>query len=150
MSDYDVVLKEIEPQLVASIREVIPNYAAIGPLFAELYAYLGQHGAGGIAVGIDHNGEYKEIDPEMEAAVYLAAPVPDDGRVRVHTLPGATVAATIHRGPWEGLPAAYSALMVWIKTSGYTPCGPGREIYLQQAETPDAHVTEIQIPVCRQ
>ncbi|RRR75653.1 MAG: hypothetical protein EI684_04210 [Candidatus Viridilinea halotolerans] len=150
MSDYDVVLKEIEPQLVAGIREVIPNYAAIGPLFNELYAYLGPHGAGGIAVGIDHNEGYKEVDPDMEAAAYLTAPVPEGGRVRVYTLPGATVAATIHRGTWEGLPAAYTALMDWIKAGGYTPCGASREIYLEQAETPDAHVTEIQIPVCRQ
>jgi DNA-binding transcriptional MerR regulator len=150
MSDYDVVLKEIEPQLVAGIREVIPNYAAIGPLFAELYAYLGQHGTGGLAVGIDHNEEYKERDPEMEAAVYLATPVPEGGRVQVHTLPGGTVASTIHRGSWESLAAAYTALMVWLQTSGYAPCGPSRELYLHQAETPDAHVTEIQIPVIRQ
>jgi DNA-binding transcriptional MerR regulator len=150
MSDYDVVLKEIEPQLVAGIRAVIPNYAAIGPLFDELYAYLGRHGAGGLAVGIDHNEEYKEHDPEMEAAAYLTTPVPEDGRVRVYTLPGGTVASTIHRGPWEGLSQAYTALMVWLETSGYAPCGPSRELYLHQAETPAAHVTEIQIPVRRQ
>jgi effector-binding domain-containing protein len=102
-----------------------------------------------LAVGIDHNDEYKEQDPEMEAAVYLAALVPEGGRVRVHTLPGGLVATTMHRGPWEGMPAAYTALMVWLKTSGYAPCGPSRELYLHQAETPDAHVTEIQIPVHR-
>jgi DNA-binding transcriptional MerR regulator len=55
MAGYDVVLKEIAPQPVAGIRSVIPNYAAIGGLFDELYAYLGARGAGGMAVGIDHN-----------------------------------------------------------------------------------------------
>jgi DNA-binding transcriptional MerR regulator len=149
MSDYDVVLKEVEPQLVAGIRAVIPNYAAIGSLFDELYASLGRHGAGGLAVGIDHNDEYKERDPEMEAVVYLAAPVPEGGRVRVYTLSGGTVASTIHRGPWEGMTQAYTALMVWLETSGYAPCGPSRELYLHQAEPPDVHVTEIQIPVTR-
>ncbi|MEI7769192.1 MAG: MerR family transcriptional regulator [Chloroflexales bacterium] len=147
MSDYDVVLKEVEPQLVAGIRSVIPSYGAIGALFEELYAYLGQHGAGGMAVGIDHNEEYKERDPEMEAAAYLTAPVPEGGRVQVYTLPGGTVASTIHRGPWEGLSQAYAALMVWLQASGYTPSGASRELYLQQGATPDANVTEVQIPV---
>jgi DNA-binding transcriptional MerR regulator/predicted transcriptional regulator YdeE len=149
MSDYDVVLKDVEPQLVAGIRSVIPHYGAIGPLFDELYAYLGQHGAGGLAVGIDHNTEYKERDPDMEAIAYLTAPVPASDRVRVYTLPGGTVASTIHRGPWEEMSRAYGALMAWLQGSGYTPSGPSRELYLHQAPTPDAHVTEIQIPVSR-
>jgi DNA-binding transcriptional MerR regulator len=147
MSDYDVVLKQVEPQLVAGIRSVIPSYGAIGALFDELYAYLGQHGAGGMAVGIDHNEEYKERDPEMEATAYLAAPVPEGGRVRVYTLPGVTVASTIHRGPWEGLSQAYTALMVWLQASDYTPSGASRELDLHQGATPDANVTEVQIPV---
>lgn len=149
MSEYDVVLKELEPQLVAGIRAVIPSYGAIGPLFDELFAYLGRHGAGGLAVGIDHNEEYKERDPDMEAAAYLTGPVPEGGRVRVYTLPGGTVASTIHRGPWEGMSQAYTALMVWLEPSGYTPCGASRELYLHQGESPEDHVTEIQIPVTR-
>jgi effector-binding domain-containing protein len=75
--------------------------------------------------------------------------VPEGGRVKVSTLPGGAVASTIHRGPWEGMSAAYTALMVWLQTSGYAPCGPSRELYLQQGERPEEHVTEIQIPVSR-
>lgn len=149
MSAYDVVVKDVEPQLVAGIRSVIPNYAAIGPLFDELYAHLGRHGAGGLAVGIDHNEEYKERDPDMEAVVYLTAPVPEGGRVKVYTLPGGSVASTIHRGAWEGMTAAYTALAEWLQSSGYAPSGPSRELYLQQGAVPEEHVTEIQIPVRR-
>lgn len=149
MSSYDVVLKEIAPQLVAGIRSVIPSYGAIGGLFDELYAYLGAHGAGGLAVGIDHNTEYMERDPEMEAAAYLEAPVPEGSRVKVYTLPGGTVASTIHKGPYEGLSQAYAALMAWLGPSGYQPVGPSRELYLHMGETPEGHVTEVQIPVSR-
>ena len=42
-------------------------------------------------------------------------------RVRVSTLSGGTVTSTIHRGPWEGMTQAYTALMVWLETSGYAP-----------------------------
>jgi DNA-binding transcriptional MerR regulator len=149
MSGYDVVVKELGPQLVAGIRAVIPTYEAIGGLFDELYAYLGQHGAGGLLVGIDHNPGYMEHDPDMEAAAYLEAPVPEGGRVKVHTLPGGAVASTIHRGAYEDLSKAYEALMVWMQGSGYQPVGPSRELYLHMGETPDGHVTEVQIPVAR-
>jgi DNA-binding transcriptional MerR regulator/predicted transcriptional regulator YdeE len=149
MSDYDVVLKELEPQLVAGIRSVIPSYGAIGALFDELLAYLRTHGTGGLAVGLDHNDEYKERDPDMEAVAYLAAPVPEGGRVKVYTLPAVTVASTIHRGPWEEMSRAYAALMSWLQTSGYTPCGASRELYHHMGATPAEHVTEIQIPVTR-
>ncbi len=149
MTSYDVVLKEVPPQLAAGIRSVIPSYGGIGSLFDELYAYLGPHGAGGLAVGIDHNTEYMERDPDMEAATYLAAPVPEGGRVKVYTLPGGSVASTIHKGPYDQLGQAYAALMAWLGPSGYQPVGPSRELYLHMGETPDANVTEVQIPVAR-
>jgi effector-binding domain-containing protein len=149
MSGYDVVVKEVEPQLVAGIRAVIANYGAIGPLYDELYAYLGQHGAGGLAVEIDHNPGYMEHDPDMEATAYLEAPVPEGGRVKVYTLPGGTVASTIHRGAYEGLGKAYEALMTWIEAGGYKCVGESRELYLHMGETAEGHVTEVQIPVAR-
>ncbi|HMQ32512.1 MAG TPA: MerR family transcriptional regulator [Chloroflexaceae bacterium] len=149
MAGYDVVLKEIPPQLVAGVRSVIPHYAAIGGLFDELYAHLGRHGAGGLAVGLDHNDEYKERDPDMEAVVYLEAPVPEGGRVRVYTLPGGHVASTVHKGPYEGFSQAYAALMAWVEASGYQVVGAPRELYLHMGATPDEHISEVQLPVAR-
>lgn len=149
MSSYDVVLKEIAPQAVASIRAVVADYAAIGALFEEVYAHLGQYGTGGLSVGIDHNEGYMEQNPDMEAAVYLDAPVPEGGRVKVHTLPAATVVSTIHRGPWDGMTQAYTALMAWMENAGYRPIGPSRELYLHVGATPEEHVTEIQLPVAK-
>lgn len=149
MTSYDIVLKEVAPQQVAGIRSVIANYGAIGALFDELYAHLGQYGAGGLAVGIDHNEEYKEHDPDMEAVVYLEAAVPEGGRVKVYALPGGTMASTIHTGPYPQLSEAYAALMAWAESSGYTFVGPSRELYLHMGETPDGNVTEVQFPVAR-
>lgn len=149
MSGYDVVLKEIAPQPIAAIRAVIPSYGAIGQLFEEVYAHLAQHGAGGLSVGIDHNEGYMEQNPDMEAAVYLAAPVPAGGRVKVYTLPACTVASAVHTGSWDGMSQAYAALMAWMEGAGYRPVGPSRELYLNVGETPEQHVTEIQLPVAR-
>ena len=42
-SMYDVLLKHVEPQLVASVRAILPNHSASGSLFGEVYEALGSH-----------------------------------------------------------------------------------------------------------
>src|SRR5690349_5912834 len=49
MPNYDVVLKTVPPQLIASRRVIIPTNdqvpAYLNPAFAEAYSHLKQHGA---------------------------------------------------------------------------------------------------------
>lgn len=40
MPDYQITMKKVEPQLIASIREVLPTYGDVGPLYGEIYKYL--------------------------------------------------------------------------------------------------------------
>ena len=76
-------------------------------------------------------------------------------RVKVRTLPAATVACAIHNGPLTALSEAYNAIGKWIDSNGYRICGPGREIYVRVTEqghgkvsqTDPETVTEIQFPV---
>jgi effector-binding domain-containing protein len=149
MPEYEVVIKNVEPQLVASIRQRLGSYREIGRLFGELYGYLGPLGASGIGGSLWHDGEFKESDVDGEAVAFLAQPVPESGRVKVYELPGATVAALVHRGPYRLIDQAYAALMGWIEANGYRLTGPDREIYLQGGTDPDdpSYVTEIQQPV---
>src|SRR6266487_4531234 len=42
MSDYDVIVKNVEPQLVASVRGILSSYQDIGRLFGELYGLIEQ------------------------------------------------------------------------------------------------------------
>jgi DNA-binding transcriptional MerR regulator len=44
MSNQEVVIKKITPIRVASIRETLSNYAAIGALFQELYQHVARQG----------------------------------------------------------------------------------------------------------
>lgn len=72
----------------------------------------------------------------------------------------ADAAATIHRGGYDGLPEARSALTEWIERAGLEPVGPLRVVYLQfgadgvlqvptafLAATDSDFVTELQQPV---
>jgi effector-binding domain-containing protein len=147
----DVVNKEIAPLWIASVRETIPAYLAVGKLYGELFEALGPSAFGGITVALWHDHEYKEHDVDAEAGVYLKHSVPAQGRVNVHELPSTTVASIIHHGAYNRLSEAYGAVLRWIETNGYRIAGPIRELYLQNSmpvrQDDESYVTEIQVPV---
>jgi effector-binding domain-containing protein len=164
MPTYDVIVKKIEPQWVASVRGVVPTPPEQGPLWGELGTYLGQHKVTttGPCFTIYHDPEYKERDWDLEVCEPLGAAIPGSERVRVYELPGAeTMACTIHHGPFVTISEAYGAISKWLAANGYRIIGPCREVYLREAQhvsqtdstsvsvsqtDPDT-VTEIQFPV---
>jgi effector-binding domain-containing protein len=148
----DVVLKEVPPQWIASVREVIPNYPAVGRLCGEAFSSLGKNVQGcGAGVALWHDKEFKESDVDAEGGVYLNAQVPVEGRTNVYQLPAVKVASYVHKGAYNRLVEAYDRLLRWVGTNGYEVAGPFRELYLQMS-TPvrlddESYVTEIQVPV---
>ena len=56
----EVLLKEVSPQWIASLRETIPAYRAIGALFGKLYGAIGPLATEGPGVALLHDTEYKE------------------------------------------------------------------------------------------
>jgi DNA-binding transcriptional MerR regulator len=57
MSKYDVVIKQVAPVRIASVRDVVANYGAQSDLWHELEAYMEQHNVKAVApcLTIDHN-----------------------------------------------------------------------------------------------
>ncbi|TAK35638.1 MAG: MerR family transcriptional regulator [Chloroflexota bacterium] len=155
MPAYDVVLKKVEPQMVAGVRAVIPSYSDVGGLFGELFAYLGRRGVrpAGPPMAIYFDTEFKERDADVEAAIPIADRINADGRVSVRELPGAeSTAIVVHHGSYETIGEAYTALMEWVQLNGYCIVGPIREVYLRGPESggdPASYVTEVQIPVAK-
>ncbi len=149
----DVVMKQVAPQWVASIREIIPAYPAVGELYGELIETLGHAAFTGPCVALWHDREYKEKDVDAEAGVYVKQQITPKGRVGVRELPAENVASILHEGAYNRLSESYDALGRWIEANGYRPCGPAREIYLKSSmpvrQDDDNYVTEIQIPVER-
>jgi len=160
LAAYDVILKQIEPQLVASVRAILPDHGAVGELFAEVYDALGEHaaaalgptpGQGGQTLVLWYDSEYKEADFDGAAAFFVRCRAPDSGRMRVHELPAATVASTIHHGSYETIGDAHQAVVGWIEANQYRIAGADREINLYnrmpiRLDDP-TYVTEIQYPV---
>jgi DNA-binding transcriptional MerR regulator/predicted transcriptional regulator YdeE len=160
LSTYDVILKRIEPLLVASVRAILPNHSAVGSLFGEVYEALGPHVSqalgphpeeGGQTLVLWYDTEFKERDVDGAAAFMLRCRVPEGGRMHVHELPAATMAATVHHGSYHTIGEAHEAILKWIDANGYRIVGPDREMNLYHTmpirlDDP-SYVTEIQYPV---
>jgi effector-binding domain-containing protein len=151
---YDVVLKSIPKQWIASVRETIPAYNAVGSLYGKVAAGLGPSMAScQIGVALWHDFEFKESDVDAEAGFYFKQEVPAGDGVRVYELPETTVASTVHNGSYQRLKEAYDPLLRWVAENGYQVAGPIRELYLKISmpvrQDDDSYVTEIQVPVGR-
>jgi DNA-binding transcriptional MerR regulator/predicted transcriptional regulator YdeE len=160
LSTYDVILRQVEPLLIASVRAILPEHSAVGGLFGEVYEALGSHVGealgphpeeGGQTLVLWYDTEHKEHDVDGAAAFMLRCRVPERGRMKVHELPAATMASTIHHGPYNTIGEAHEAILTWIEANGYRIVGPDRELNLYHTmpirRDDPTYVTEIQYPV---
>jgi DNA-binding transcriptional MerR regulator len=160
-SPYEVVVKEVEPLAVASLRQVVPAMEQMGYYCEQLYHSLyEQLGAAGIPpqepeLTLYHEQEFKEYDIDMEVAVAIdPAPLRQSpSTLTLHQLPAVEAAATlVYHGSLSAITPAVLALLTWIAQCGRVPDGPLRELHLSgpvhaAAQTTPALVVELQIPV---
>ena len=149
----EVVLKDLAPQWIVSLRRRIPAYRAIGLLIGQLYALLGPLASAGPGIALFHDEEFADCEIEVEVGVYLKRPAEANSSLHVYQLPSAKAASVIHRGPFNRIGEAYEALLRWIEIHGYHKAGPTRELFLHVSvpvsrEHP-SNVTEIQVPVLK-
>ncbi len=160
MPTYDVVLKPVEPLLVAYVRDILPDHSAVGGLYGEVYEAIRPYLSealhpnpenGGQTLVIWFDTEFKTSDVDGAAAFMLRRRIPASGRVRVEELPAVTMASVVHHGAYNTISDAHNAVHKWIEANGYEIAGPDREINLFHSPpiTRDnpTYVTEIQYPV---
>ena len=149
---YDVTLKRVTAQRVASLRAVLPAYPAVGALFGELHAYQRRHGLQATAwTALWRDAGYCESDIQAEATFTTADPLPPHARIQGRTLPAVeTMACVQHHGPMTTVGEAHLALLRWIEANDYHLAGPNRTLALHFAGTDSADgITEIQYPVAK-
>ena len=156
MPAYDVILKNVAPLRVASVRGVAPSMEQIGPtldrLFDQVLGYISQHGATivGPAITLYHNLGPTELDISVEACMPFDGSLSDNEQVKVSQLPAVeTMASVIHHGSFSTMNQAYSVIFTWIEANGYRVSGPNRELNLEYERGGDQSkfVSEIQFPV---
>lgn len=163
---YDVLLRKVEPQKVATIREIVDQGERISDLFEEIEAYVAQFGARAAAppLLIYHDAEFDEQKQDIEVVIPISADLPATERVNLFTLEGsATAACIVHVGSYESMGRALNLLLRWIEENGYEIAGAMRELYLRFGadnagyRLPDVYladstaefVTELQLPVSK-
>ncbi|MGD1851497.1 MAG: MerR family transcriptional regulator [Cyanophyceae cyanobacterium] len=152
MTNIDVVIKGVAPIRVASIREALPNYHAIGPLIGEIEGAIAQQSlpCSTAYLGIWHDEGYKEEEIDGDASLGVAEGFVGSDRIRAYELPGwDNCACLVHAGAYNTLKDAYTNLVSWIEANGYRIVGPSRDVYLVGGPDDDdtTYVTEIQFPV---
>ena len=154
MSEYDVVIKQVDPISVACVRDVIPTYSQQGELWEALEGYLSIQRVrpSGPCFTIYFDDGYQDTNIDAMVCEPISVDLTESPRVKVQELPGVeSMACTVHHGPFTTISEAYNAILKWIEDNGYRISGPGREIYLNPAnagsQTDPKTVTEIQFPV---
>jgi len=154
MSEYDVVIKKVEPVKVACVRDTIPSYSQQARLWKTLEGYLAMHRVrpSGTCFTLYLDEEYKESEVDAMACEPINVDLAESSRVKVQELSGVEMmACTVHHGPFTTIGEAHNAIHKWIENNGYRVNGPERELYLNPAkggsQTDPKTVTEIQYPV---
>jgi len=150
MPNYDIVLKTIEPLLVAGRRIIVTENddhpVGLPEAFEETYNYVQEHGKQAspcIAVWYTPMDAQEE---DVEAACPIEQPIAESERVKVHELPSEQVASALFKGEMDNFMQGYDALLKWIEANGYTVVGPFREVYHDFKQMDDVEI-EIQFPV---
>jgi effector-binding domain-containing protein len=159
-----VIVRQIEPQLVASMRRVTRiGEDDIQTMFETIEAYVASYKvrATGPPLTIYHDSEYQEQSLDVEAAVPIIKTLPRREQVACYKLPGAaSMACTVHTGSYATIDRAYRALFAWVEANNYAIAGPAREVYLRfgadnsgyelptvyLADEAIDYVTELQLP----
>lgn len=152
---YEVQVKEAPEMLVASIRRRA-GWATAGKeirdALSRLAGFVTPAGFGGGTPGvITHEMPTEGSGGGMDIEIFmpiLARVQPPEG-IQVTLLPAATMASTIHRGPYHQIKPAYEALVTWIADHGRHIAGPPRELYLNDpGEVGEGELlTEVQFPI---
>lgn len=151
---HSITIRSVDPQLAASIREVVPR-SQLCLLLDEVTQYVRSNGedpAGSLII-VWHEPDTESDQVDMEVALPIKQEIPGSSKVKVGMLPGWETAASYvhHCDPYSSSCGAAAPLSSWIASNGYAPIAnaPIREIYL----TPDKdmygkmRLAELLIPV---
>lgn len=142
--------------IVASHREVIPNYEALGPLCVNVIGPEMQRlgcecPPPGYCFTIEHNQEYSPTDIDIEYCEQVTAMGADSKVIQFKKIEAVPVAICMkHYGPYERFYESYMALFQYIEEQGYQISGHPRYCYIDGAwnqEDPEKWLSIIQVPV---
>ena len=142
--------------IVASHREVLPNYATIGPMCVnkigpEMQRLGCKCPPPGYCFTVEHDKEYKPTDVDIEYCEQVEEMGEDSAIIQFKRLPAVPKALCMkHVGPYERFYESFIEAFRYIDEQGYKPIGQHRTCYIDGAwnqEDPEKWLSVIQIPI---
>ena len=142
--------------IVASHRETIPDYAALGPLcYEKIGPEMQRLGCKcptpGYCFTIDHNKEYRLTDIDIEYCEQVEEMLPDTAFIQFKRLPEVPKALILkHVGPYERFYESFTEAVRYMEEHGLQMTGQPRFSYVDgiwNQEDPEKWVSFIQIPL---
>ena len=151
-----ISIQSLPEIIVASHREVIPNYAGIGPMCVEKIGPEMQRlgckcPPPGYCFTIEHNKEYTPTDIDIEYCEQVEEMGEDSAIIQFKRLPAVPKALCMkHIGPYERFYESFTEAFRYIEEQGYKAVGQHRTCYIDGAwnqEDPEKWLSVIQIPI---
>lgn len=161
----EIIIKTVEPILVASTRKVFDKSGFdenLEQMWPTVNNYISEKGIKRTVpcLMLYHSGwwdmkqwniRYDEQTLDVEVVEPVAKTFEGNGEVQVYELPKVEkMACIVHHGPFSTLSKTFDTLFEWIGQNNYMADGPIREIYHKGdwvTDNPNEYITELQIPI---
>lgn len=151
-----VNIQSLPEIIVASHREIIPNYDALGALCVnkigpEMQRLGCKCPPPGYCFTIEHNKEYRSTDLDIEYCEQVEKMGKDSNIIQFKYLPAVEKALCIkHLGPYERFHESFAEAFRYMEEKGYKPVGHTRICYIDgvwNKDNPEQWLSIIQIPI---
>lgn len=142
---------------VVALRGTIPTYSDEGLLWQRLMPELGRQGITAIGPGgvIEHDGEYRESDPDVSIWVPVAAGVTAEAPLEAIDLPETVAVVARVIGPYSLITEAHARIAEFADREGISLAAGGpqapvaernRNLYLTAPDATDGPITDVIMP----
>ncbi len=145
--------------IVASHRDVIKNWDALGPLCTDVIGPE-MHRLGcrctmpGYCFTVEHDKEYKSTDIDIEYCEQVEEMGTDSAIIQFKHLPEVSTALCMaHYGPYDRFYESYTELFRYIEEHGYRIVGQHRTSYVDgiwNQKDPEQWLSILQVPVSKE
>ena len=145
--------------IVASHRDVIKNWDALGPLCTDVIGPE-MHRLGcrctmpGYCFTVEHDKEYKSTDIDIEYCEQVEEMGNDSAIIQFKHLPEVSTALCMaHYGPYDRFYESYTELFRYIEEHGYRIVGQHRTSYVDgiwNQKDPEKWLSILQVPVSKE
>lgn len=151
-----VNIQSLPEIIVASHREIIPNYDALGALCVnkigpEMQRLGCKCPPPGYCFTIEHNKEYRSTDLDIEYCEQVEEMGKDSNIIQFKQLPAVEKALCIkHLGSYERFHESFAEAFRYMEEKGYKPVGHTRICYIDgvwNKDNPEQWLSIIQIPI---